>query len=94
MEIVIWLVSSVIFFWVLHEVIRSALNNSAVAIRLKENQELLRLLVLLKQKEMNGAANDGKEEAACPWCELPATEPDLICIMCKLRLQNKQRAAP
>lgn len=85
MAFVLWVVSMIIFFWVLHEVIRSAIDKTVAVRRLKENQELLKLLVHLKQRELKGGDGEASNEPSCRRCDLPASDSEGLCIMCRLR---------
>jgi len=87
--IVIWLIGLVIFFSVLHYVIRSAVDSS----RLSRNVQELRDFLLKRQPERSGfppfhPGRPAEPEEACPGCGRAVREEDNYCPGCGLKLRE------
>ncbi|MCM3631554.1 hypothetical protein M3194_30110 [Paenibacillus glycanilyticus] len=75
-------IAGLIAYWILHEVIQSAIDNSAMA---RNIQEIRDHLVGSKAEE---PAVSGDDYENCPGCDFLVKKTDRVCASCGLALRD------
>jgi len=87
--IIIWLIGLFIFFFILYNVIQSALDNTTMARNIQEIRDLLSDLKLDKPVANNpelSMENDDERYEDCPACSYKVKRNESICPDCGLKL--------
>jgi hypothetical protein len=90
--ILFWIISTVIFLFILHAVIRSATDSTNMASNIQEIRDLLQELKTAKdesgkdENESGDVAEDDIEFVECPVCGNRAKRTERFCSNCGLKL--------
>lgn len=82
--IVVWLIGLMVFFFILHSVIRSAIDSSKLAANIREIRDFL------QGQSAASSAPPGSEKPGetCPGCGSKVRQEDKYCPECGLKLRG------